>query len=287
MRSRDRGESLPWALPRGLIILLGLAAGVIAAAGVQAMAWLVGPMFLALTIVICVSPLQVWLRRHGFPRWAATVVLVLAVYAVLLGMVLVLVVSVARLATELPQYAARADEMIAEATSALSRFGVGPDQLRETAQSLDWERLAALVGSMLSGFAGLIGNLVFLLTLLLFLSVEASAVGARMKAIGYDRPEVAAALSGFAVNTRKYMLVTTVFGLIVAVLDTIALLLMGIPLAATWGLLAFITNYIPNIGFVIGVIPPALLGLLEGGLGLMVGVIVVYCGLNFVVQSLI
>src|SRR5688572_4640422 len=69
-----------WALPRGLIVLLGLAAVVIAAAGIQVMAWLVGPMFLALMIVICVSPLQGWLRRHGFPRWVGTLVLVLVVY---------------------------------------------------------------------------------------------------------------------------------------------------------------------------------------------------------------
>jgi AI-2 transport protein TqsA len=277
----------PWALPRGLIVLLGLAVGVIAAAGIQAMAWLVGPLFLAVTIVMCVSPLRAWCRRHRFPRWAATLVLVLVVYAVLLGIVAVLMASVARLATELPRYAARADEMIAAAAGFLARYGVGPDQLAETAQSLDWERLATLVGTLLSGVAGLVGNLVFLLILLLFLSVEANSVGARMQAIGYDRPEVAEALSGFAVDTRKYMLVTTVFGLIVAVLDTIALTLMGIPLAVTWGLLAFITNYIPNIGFVLGVIPPALLGLLEGGPGLMAGVIVVYCVLNFVVQSLI
>jgi AI-2 transport protein TqsA len=105
-----------WALPRGLIVLLGLAAGVSAAAGIQVMAWLVGPLFLALTIVICVSPLQAWLRRHGFPRWTATLVLVLVVYAVLLGIVAVVMVSVARLATELPRYAARVDEMIAAAT---------------------------------------------------------------------------------------------------------------------------------------------------------------------------
>jgi predicted PurR-regulated permease PerM len=54
-----------------------------------------------------------------------------------------------------------------------------------------------------------------------------------------------------------------------------------------WGLLAFITNYIPNIGFIIGVIPPAALGLLTGGWELMVLVIVLYCAVNFVVQSVI
>ena len=62
---------------------------------------------------------------------------------------------------------------------------------------------------------------------------------------------------------------------------------MGIPLAITWGLLSFITNYIPNIGFILGVIPPALLGLLTGGPKLMVIVIVVYCVLNTVIQSVI
>ncbi|BCN62030.1 hypothetical protein RE9431_04850 [Prescottella equi] len=77
------------------------------------------------------------------------------------------------------------------------------------------------------------------------------------------------------------------FGLIVAVLDGGALWLMGVPLPVLWALLSFITNYIPNIGFVIGVIPPALLALLDGGPGLMVWVIVVYCVINFVIQSII
>ncbi len=59
------------------------------------------------------------------------------------------------------------------------------------------------------------------------------------------------------------------------------------PLPLLWGLLAFITNYIPNIGFIIGLIPVAVLGLLEGGWGLMLGVIAVYCLVNVVIQSVI
>jgi AI-2 transport protein TqsA len=51
--------------------------------------------------------------------------------------------------------------------------------------------------------------------------------------------------------------------------------------------LAFITNYIPNIGFVIGLVPPALLALLTLGVPEMLVVIAVYCVLNFVIQSLI
>jgi uncharacterized membrane protein len=54
---------------------------------------------------------------------------------------------------------------------------------------------------------------------------------------------------GFVHGTRSYLIVTAVFGLIVAVLDSTALAIMGVPLVVLWGVLAFITNFIPNIGF--------------------------------------
>jgi predicted PurR-regulated permease PerM len=73
----------------------------------------------------------------------------------------------------------------------------------------------------------------------------------------------------------------------VAVIDTLMLWALGIPLPVLWGLLSFITNYIPNIGFVVGLVPPALLGLLEGGPRLMLAVIALYCLVNFVIQSVI
>ena len=60
---------------------------------------------------------------------------------------------------------------------------------------------------------------------------------------------------------------------------------MGIPLPILWGLLSFITNYIPYIGFWLGLIPPALLDLLEGGPGMMLAVIALYAVINFIVQN--
>ena len=164
---------------------------------------------------------------------------------------------------------------------------MGPEQLQQAASSLNLGKLAGVIGALLSSVAGLASNFVFLLALLLFLSVETGGAGDRIASIAAERPRIAEALGHFAWGTRQYLLVTTVFGFIVAVLDSIALALLGIPLAVTWGLLSFITNYIPNIGFIIGVMPPALLGLLTGGPTLMVIVIVVYCVLNIVVQSII
>jgi len=81
--------------------------------------------------------------------------------------------------------------------------------------------------------------------------------------------------------------VSTVFGLIVAVLDVAALFALGIPLALVWGVLSLISNYIPNVGFVIGLIPPPLLAFFEGGWQLALWVTVIYTAINVVVQSVI
>lgn len=274
-------------LPRGLVVLLGLASLVIVFSGIRAIAWLLAPMFLALVVVIAVTPVQTWMRRRGLPGWVSAVVLLVLIYGVIILFGLVLLVSVAQLATLLPQYTGHATALLNSATAELTRLGVDPGQVRNVAGSLNLGKLLQSIGLILGSVAAAAVSLVFLLALLGFLGLQATAAHVRFADIARDWPRVVAALGDFARGTRRYLVVTTVFGLIVAILDTIALALLGVPLPILWGLLSFITNYIPNIGFVLGVIPPALLGLLTGGWKLMLLVIVVYSVLNFVVQSLI
>ncbi|QUQ64161.1 AI-2E family transporter [Kutzneria sp. CA-103260] len=274
-------------MPRGLVILLGAAALVVAVAGIRAAAWLIAPTFLALVIVIVISPVHQWLRRHRVPGWAATLALVLLVYGVLIAFSVVMIVSVAKLATLLPQYTDRLQALVAEATDALGRFGVGSAELRHVAGGLDAGKLLSLVGALLADLTGVTTNVVFLLALLLFLSMEATGIDARLLEIAAARPQVTVAMKGFTRRTRRYLVVTTIFGLIVAALDTIALAWLGIPLVVLWGLLSFVTNYIPNVGFALGLLPPAVLALLTGGWRLTLIVILVYTAVNFVAQSLI
>jgi predicted PurR-regulated permease PerM len=63
---------------------------------------------MALIVVIAVAPVQGWLRRHGWPGWATGLVVLVLVYAIMLRLALGTVVSIARLATELPKYASAA-----------------------------------------------------------------------------------------------------------------------------------------------------------------------------------
>ncbi|BFU43216.1 AI-2E family transporter [Krasilnikovia sp. MM14-A1004] len=276
-----------YALPRGVIVLLGLAGTVVTVAGMQQVAGLVAPVFLALMLTVTASPLSTWLRRHGAPAWSAGLALVATVYLVLLGLGGALVLSVARLVDLLPHYQDKFDQLRADTAQSLSDLGVDTQHVQDVAGLIQPSSITDVVQAVLGGVVSVLSDGIFLLAVLLFLCLDAVHFPARLGTAARERPEVVGALRSFAQGTRRYLLVSTVFGLIVAVIDTGVLWALGIPLPVLWGLLSFITNYIPNVGFVIGLIPPALLGLLEGGPRLMTMVIVLYCLVNFVIQSVI
>ena len=286
-RDRQRRAGGQPRLPRALVLLGGTAATVVVMAGCSAAAWLIGPLFLALVIVIVINPVPRWLRRHRVPSWLATGSLVAIVYALVASLVLILVVSVAQLATLASGYADRADALAHQAAAVLRRWGVGAGQVRTAASGVDFQHLVRYLGGLLSSAASIGTSVVFILSLLLFLSMDAATADIRNAAVSAGRPALGAALAGFVHGTRRYVLVTTVFGLIVAALDTVGLVALGLSLPVLWGVLAFMTNYIPNVGFVLGVLPPALLALLQGGWRLALAVVAVYGVLNFVVQSVI
>lgn len=274
-------------LPRWLLLLAGAAAATIAVAGVRAVAWLVAPLLLALVVVVGLWPVSSWLRRHGAPRWVATTVLLVLVWAVLLGFVALLVVSVAQLAALLPDYAPRAQELIDGVVADLNDAGLVSGQFSDLVEQIDYGQVVDLATGFLGQLTAAASTLVLLLSALVFMTIESSGFGRRLALVGKERPHLPVAFSLFAQGTRSYLLVSTVFGAIVAVGDAIALAILAVPAAPLWGLLAFITNYVPNIGFVLGVVPPALLGLLAGGWGELIAILVVYTLLNFVVQTLI
>ncbi|MFL5334188.1 MAG: AI-2E family transporter, partial [Geminicoccaceae bacterium] len=254
---------------------------------VQALGWLIAPTFLALVIVIAVNPVQRWLLDHGWPGWAATLVLLVVTYGVIVVFGLVVTISLGRLASELPSYAANAQSLQAGVADTLERFGVSQQQAQQMLGSFSPDGIGGLVQGLLSSLSSALSSFALLATLLLFLTLEASGVGARLASLSGQWEAAAGALVSFAKGTRKYLVVTTVFGLIVATLDTIGLTLIGVPLALLWGVLTFVTNYIPNVGFFLALIPPAVLGLVVGGWPMALGVVALYCVVGTVVQTII
>jgi predicted PurR-regulated permease PerM len=272
---------------RGTVLLLGAAAVVVTAAGLRAGAEIVAPTMLGLVLTIAVLPLTRWARGHGWPSWCGILLALVAACALVLVLVLGVALAAVKLVELLPQYADDAKNLRGEGTDFLTSHGIDSGPATTVVNEIDPARLTNALTTLLRGVMGTLGNLFFLVTLLFFLCSAIPLAGARFAALRAAKPELAASLRRFVGATQRYLVVTALFGAIVAVLDTGALWLLGVPLPLVWGLFSFITNFIPNIGFVIGVAPPALLALLDDGWGKALTVIVVYSGLNVVIQTFI
>jgi AI-2 transport protein TqsA len=271
---------------RTTTLLVTAAALVIVVAGLRATADIVGPLMLALALTIVFHPFRRKLERR-LPAWAASVVVVICAYVLILSLTLAVLISLGRMGALISEYADQANEFTAQVADWLEARGMGTAQVDALADALDVGQLVDWVTSLLSGILSVLSDLFFLVTLLLFLAFDSAHAARLAEDAGRHRPLLVEAMSSFAHGTRNYLGVSAVFGLIVAVIDTIVLWAMGVPGAFIWGVLAFVTNFIPNIGFVIGVIPPAVIALLEGGPALMIAVLVVYSVINVVIQSII
>ena len=273
-------------LPLWLVVVLGVAGTAGAFWGLHAGARILAPVFLAFVLTVVAHPLIGALVGRGIPRGFAIALAVLVVDGGLIAFALALALSFGQLATVLPEYSDEWQDLLDGLRSTLAGAGVGPEQVEEALKSIDPQTVLAAVGSILAGLAGSAGALVLVLATVLFMTAEGAGLPERLA----DVPgtwRLRAALGDFARNTRRYLVVTTIFGFLVAVVDTVALTLLGVPLALLWGLLSFLTNYVPNIGFFLGLVPPTLLALLVGGPGLALAVIVIYSLANFVLQSVI
>lgn len=274
-------------LPRLVVVLLGLAGALITLALMHEYASVIGPLLLALNLLITAYPVHYWLVKKGTPAWLSAIVMMLGVYAVLVAMVAGLAWSVAEMVNVLPNYAAEWNSLYHSTLELAGQLGFDASQLANLFSAIDPNSIISAAGSIFSGASGFMGMLLIIIMAIFFMAMDATDFSSRMRWLNRIRPKTSAALTQFAQGVRRYWLVTTIFGLIVAILDGIALQIMGVPLVLVWALFSFLTNYIPNIGFVIGVLPPALVALFANGWQTAVAVIVVYSVLNFVVQSLI
>lgn len=275
-------------LPRPLIIVVAIAATIGSLILLHEIASFVAPVFLGLNLVIAVMPLGALLRRAGAPKLVAALVSMLTVYGFLVVLLWSLYWSVQSLVAELPQYSAEFNLLYRQVLEWLEGFGISQDEAFEQVRAaLSPSAITGALSSVASNAGSVLGFLATLFIVIFFLTWDSVHLPERMQRIAATHPGLVRGVDRFAQGVQRYWVVTTIFGLIVSALDLVALSILGVPLAFVWAVFAFVTNYIPNIGFVVGVIPPTLMALLANGPLNALLTAILFSVINFVMQSLI
>ncbi|GAA3623351.1 AI-2E family transporter [Microlunatus ginsengisoli] len=276
------GPQLPVAMT-----VVGIAAAVVSLAGIKATSAILAPALLPLFLVITFRPISTALQRRRVPPVITMIVNMLLIYGVLIFLGLSVYLAITQFATTLIQNPGKFNDLIASGTAALQSVGITNVSTSQIASLFSPSRIASLAGSVVNASTAIAGMLGLIFALTFFMALDADNFANRLRLVTRFRPHTASALVNLGKSTRSYFAVAAIFGGIVAVVDWILLAIVGVPDAWLWAILAFVTNFIPNIGFLIGVIPPAILALVTMDWQSAVIVFAGYCVINVVIQVLI
>lgn len=213
--------------------------------------------------------------------------MILVVFLLLAGFTYTLIIAFAQFANMLPTYTSQLADIGTNITKWLASIGIGQAQVQAITAGFNPATIIDFFSSILGSVFSITGALVIILTMLILMSADAVYVPTVLQQLRPRRPELVVALLSYAKSVRRYMVVTTILGIVQGVLNSLALWIMGVPAALLWGLLAFLCSFIPNIGYFFAIVPPIVFGFLVGGWPTVIAVIVVYGIINAVIQSII
>jgi AI-2 transport protein TqsA len=269
-----------------LRLIVGLAGIVIILAGVWAMAYVVNLVLLSLLITVLFAPMQRQLHARGLPKWAALTIVILVI---LVGSLVVFVIAglaFLSLLPNLPAYQQQFQAQLSQLSSILTQRGIDmstfSDALSKAAQTV--------LNTLLSVASGIVSVLVFWglgMLIVAFALFEADSFPRLLqRALGGRTPtyqRVAESLE----SVSTYIRITAWINLLIGVFSALLLWLIGIPEPILWGFVSFIFGFVPYVGYWIAILPPLILAFGQGGMTLVLVVLIGYWLINSFFSSVL
>ena len=267
-------------------VLLTAAAFVVIVAGMRAAESIVVPFLLSVFIAIISAPSLFWLERKGLPRWLAMLAVIGVIIAAGVGVTVLVGTSIGEFSRDLPEYRARINAEVLPLLEWLRAKGM---DVPSGGYMSHFEPGAAvqLVADLLEGFGRVLGNAFLIFLTVVFILFETASFPRKFSAVSDDPEHALDRFAAFRENVKRYLVIKTVASLGTGVAIGLWLAVLGVDYPMLWGLLAFLLNYVPNIGSIIAAVPAVLFAAVQLGPGAALWSAAGYLVVNVVVGSII
>ncbi|MFT7005344.1 MAG: AI-2 transport protein TqsA [Sulfurimonas sp.] len=262
-----------------------LASVVIVLAGVKSAASIVVPFLLSVFIAIVLSPAYKYFNKKGLPN-GLSLTLVIALFVIFLA-------SVARLvgtsAQEFSSNIGFYEEQIIAAFGQISAFAVNlgfdlPE--KEIVSIINPKQIMQLTSGIIQGIGSIFTNGFVILLSVIFMLLESGHFVSKISFATSDN-NVINNIEEILSKIKRYMVLKALISLFTGLVIWVALLIIGTDYAFLWAVLAFLLNFIPNIGSIIAAAPAVLLTLVQLDYISALMVTCVYVAVNVVIGSVI
>ena len=266
----------------GARFLFVVAAFVVVIAGMRAAVSILVPFLLSVFVAIICAPFLFWLRQKKIPGLIAVAIVVIVVLGIGASVGVLVGASIRNFTVALPEYQVRLHDQLTEIISLLDRLGIEvSDEVL-----LDYVNPGAVmrfVGTSLTTISSGLTNAFFILLTVIFILLEVSSFPLKLRAILGDSHPSLINFDKVIGEVKHYLSLKTLTSLATGVAIAVWLAALGVDYPLLWGLLAFMLNFVPNIGSIIAAIPAILLALIQLGLGSAVLTGIAFLVVNFAI----
>ena len=261
--------------------VVNLAAFIIIIAGIMYASSFVSLLLLAIFVsIICAQPLA-WLSRRNVPHGLGIALVLGGINIILFVLSQLIGRSIVNFSKDSVMYAERLDKMAKSMFKALNDRGVDVSW-EQVSGVFDMGKVMEVTTTLLGDLGGIMGNTLLIMFIVLFMLLELNVfatktiaiVGAPNKSLNY--------LTRIGQSIRSYLGIKSIVSLLTGFLIWVGLWIIGVKYAILWALIAFLLNYIPNVGSFIAGIPAVLFALVQLGPTGAFWTIVVYAFVNLV-----
>ncbi|VAX02191.1 Uncharacterized UPF0118 membrane protein [hydrothermal vent metagenome] len=270
----------------GTRFLLVSAAFVIVIAGIKTASAIIIPVLLSGFIAVISAPAFFWLNSKRIPTIFSLFIVMAVVILIALLLASLVGSSINDFSQSMPLYQSRIDAIFQGGFKWLTNVGIDLSGVAVT-EYFDPAIAMKYVAKILSEFGNVLTNGFLILLAVIFILLESSSFNSKIKTAFGDQANTQFHVDKFLESLKKYMAIKAAVSLLTGVIIAIFLWLLGVKYPLLWGLLAFLFNFIPNLGSILAAIPAVLMALIQLGSGAAISVAVVYVVVNIVVGNVI
>jgi predicted PurR-regulated permease PerM len=219
------------------------------------------PLIIAWLLSYILAPVVNFLVHHKVPVGVASFLVLLLLLGICYLSGLFIHARVTGFAQKFPEYQ---DKIIMISNDVYSKLDQRFDLPEEAKLDVNWTKWVGVQLVNVSGsFALFLSNLVLVLIFLVFMLLGKPYFGAKVTAAfpGSKSLKIKEIIEAIAFQIGRYLSIKLLVSLVTGFLVWLTCVLIGIDFPVTWGVFAFLLNFIPTVGSVIASVPPIVLAL--------------------------
>lgn len=267
--------------------LVTIAAVIIIIFGLQAAKVLLVPFLLAIFFALIMVRPMLWLQAHKVPSILAAIAVVFALMLFMAVLGSIVGTSIAAFTQALPSYQTQLDLIMQGLLQFIGKFVDDDISIANIGEFIDPGRAMGLAATLLNALSGVLTNTFLILFTMIFILLEVSSIQTKVLAAFGRSVDTFEQTGKFLRNLGRYLGIKTMVSMVTGLIIGMMTWTIGLDFPLLWGMLAFLLNYLPNIGSIIAAVPAVLLALIQLGPGEATTTAIGFVAVNIILGNII